>query len=487
MARKRLRATDYSLKQCLVADLTRFVTSRNFVRPAPLHETRKQKQLRVASPRGIWRVLALHSDNLSYGKLLMQAVVSELFTNAGFTNPEDASTAKQVAATIRGSCSFMAQARSKAWAAKCFKDGPLEKCLAKGSTTVEGAGNDDIDGKAADLEEVDSESSVVPVSSSPAAPVTPGAIDVEKTEFVYGWSKQMAQAWRSVFIEGVIGPRQYTSHVEEADAGSQQPIVAVWPDGHRAEIYDLRQREYCQLSAAAEVKEATKYEVGWAVDAWAAYRCRLEKGKVGKRELTKMVEVQSDLEEGVIAQWPDGFQAVIHQMPGSLWKAKLEQAEAKAVAAKARDAKVMKRPAASDMATGEEQQPTKVDRVNQRVRLGDGRSCWIRSKHCRSHLWQIVVDGRSFCQVRKSIPGAFDLAKQLTNMLIAGETSEDDLLSKRDELLEAKSPGQRQGKRWRVGSMKPTKEAKAKVDTTTTNSAAAAASDDEPMCLPELW
>ena len=517
---KRLRSTDYSLKDCLVADLTRFVTTRKFVRDVPAHDTRKQKQLRVVAPRGIWKVLRQHSENLSYGKLLMQAVVCELFANAGFTNPEDDSTAKHVASTIRQSCSYMAQAKTKSWAAAHFVDGPLEVSFAKGSSTTleDGTGDDDEvicieeSENAKPTIEIDA-GEVPPPSPAAAAPVTP---QKEETEYLFGWSKKMAKTWRAVYIEGVIGPKQFTDQIE-ADTSSDKPIIAVWPDGHRAEIFDMRQNEYCKLNpkeapcpppaaVTSEVKVEIQFKYGWVPDVWAAYRCQvLAKDKIGKRELTKLVEAQGDLKSGVWAQWPYGHRAVIDQMPGWLYKQKLEQAEKKAEAkAKATPAK---RIAKGRMAKGsrtrwiEKTTPEKEQgtaeaasssgpavqtvavRPNQQFLLGDGRKAWIRSKHCRSQLWQIVMDGHSCCQVRKDMPGSLEVTLQLINMLIAGEATESDLLAKRDTVLKARDMS------CRTKSKREIPEAE---DGAVSKKPAIAdmfesSDDDQPMVLPELW
>ena len=72
-------------------------------------------------------------------------------------------------------------------------------------------------------------------------------------------------------------------------------------------------------------------------------------------------------------------------------------------------------------ASGPAVQP--IVRPNQQCQLGYVRKTWVRSKHCRTQLWQIVIDGRSCCQVRKDIPGSLEVALQLINMLIAGEAT----------------------------------------------------------------
>ena len=235
-------------------------------------------------------------------------------------------------------------------------------------------------------------------------------------------------AWYKLVLEG--GPiEMHMRPTENVPAG--QPDVQ-------------DEMEVCSECSTAFL--LAEYLYGYSIEHGAAWRQEVYDGKqVGHKEYTKQIKEPMQLEsedDGTVATWPDGHEAMNRAYPVKLFREKNKVGIT-----------VMKKPAASS-STSAATTPSTPSKSSTSASLSwplpDGRLIKLCSSNDRNPIWWLKVGKSSGCQIRKDTwkdpNAAKEVMEDIASRFSKGQIKEENLYEERDAMIKMKG-GRMPGKR----------------------------------------
>jgi hypothetical protein len=232
------------------------------------------------------------------------------------------------------------------------------------------------------------------------------------------------------------------------------------------------------------------YLVGYSMEHEAAWRVIEKGGRQMHKDYSQNIKLVpgENGEEVCEATWPDGFSAIIHDLPAEVFIGIQGPAAAE----------VQKKPAALLVSIAKK--PASAPAPGMQTQ--DGQSIKIRALKDRNPLWQLMVGGGPKCQIRQDIDGAYTIMETIQKELSEGKVDIKGLYVLRDKLLEqngvdpprmCKKPATTAASSSADSAASPggpsprTPTAKASSNSKPAKRAKAAATSEPPPFLEHLW
>ena len=277
------RATCKLDSDALAEVLKKFVTKTEWLLMPARYESPKTKRARIMNMAGVARAIVKVAENLNLQKKQAEKAASLAFKKNQVNCDADAEGIKD-AQLIRHNLRFTQQARSKGqgndtWVEGLVRERVLWKAFVKAGTSVdarkrqepepevdgghesadlfsggeegekkEGEDADDADDGEEDKVETSVQTPKPAHIEDRSSPTPKAAAD----EWLYGWEASLKSAWRAKIVNGKPQKKEYTKTVEELEGDN--PIKALWPDGHSALIREMPTSLYKTIAARVEKK-----------------------------------------------------------------------------------------------------------------------------------------------------------------------------------------------------------------------------------------